>query len=63
MYSTIEKETLAIVFACSKFHEYIYGHQFVVESCHKSLKNIIWSPIHKTRRLKMFKEEKTLIFI
>ena len=45
-YSTIEKETLAIVFACSKFHEYIYGRQFVVESDHKSLKNIFW--IHKT---------------
>ena len=36
-YSTIEKETLAIMFACSNFHEYIYGQQFVVESDHKSL--------------------------
>ena len=36
------------MFTCSKFHEYIYGQQFVVESDHKSLKNVFWSPIHKT---------------
>ena len=36
------------MFACSKFHKYIYGQQFVVEGDYKSLKNIFWSPVHKT---------------
>ena len=31
-YSQIEKETLAIVFGCKMFHQYIYGLKVVVES-------------------------------
>ena len=27
-YCQLDKETLPIVFACSKFHEYVYGRKF-----------------------------------
>ena len=34
----IEKELLAFVFSCSKFHQYIYGFPTKVQSDHKSLR-------------------------
>ena len=37
----IEKELLAIVFAFSKFHQYVYGTSVLVESDHKPLECII----------------------
>ena len=46
-YCPLERETLAIVFGCSKFHDYLYGRQFTVESDHKPLKSIFNNPIHK----------------
>lgn len=36
-YAQIEKETLAIVFAMEKFHQYVYGQHFVMETDHKPL--------------------------
>ena len=33
----IEAEMLAVVLACRKFHQYIYGRSTVVETDHKSL--------------------------
>ena len=36
-YSQLEKEALAIVFAVKKFHNYIYGRQFLIESDHRPL--------------------------
>ena len=36
-YSQLEKEGLAIIFAVKKFHHYIYGHHFIIESDHKPL--------------------------
>ena len=39
-YAQIEKEALAIVFACNKFHQYIYGKKVLVESDHKPLETI-----------------------
>lgn len=45
-YAQIEKELLAIVFACEKFHEYIYGrNQITVESDHKPLESIFKKPL------------------
>ena len=46
-YAQIEKELLAIVFACQKFHQYIYGFQTKVQSDHKPLESIVNKPLHK----------------
>ena len=39
-YAQIEKECLAIVFACTRFHHYTYGQNFTCESDHKPLENL-----------------------
>ena len=39
-YAQIEKELLAVLFACKRFHQYIYGKKMVVESDHKPLEAI-----------------------
>ena len=39
-YAQIEKELLAIVFACLKFQQYIYGQDVIVQSDHKPLEAI-----------------------
>lgn len=33
----IEKEILPIVFACERFHNYIFGREFIVQSDHNPL--------------------------
>ena len=44
-YAPIEAEMLAVVFACRKFHQYIYGKRVVVETDHKSLQGISTKPL------------------
>ena len=39
-YANIERELLAAVYGCEKFHTYLYGRQFVVESDHRPLEQI-----------------------
>ena len=39
-YAQIEKKLLAVVFASTKFHQYVYGKDVVVESDHKPLEMI-----------------------
>ena len=39
-YAHIEKEMLAVVFACNKFHDYIYGRQVTIETDHKALETL-----------------------
>ena len=46
-YSQIEKEMLAICFACTKFHQYIYGKCTNVQTDHLSLESILRKPIAK----------------
>lgn len=47
-YAQIEKEMLAIVFGCERFHEYVYGQPcVVVESDHKPLEMIFRKPLHQ----------------
>ena len=47
-YAQIEKEMLAIVFGCTKFHDYIYGLPDVdVETDHKPLESILKKPLHQ----------------
>ena len=46
-YAQIEKELLAIVFACERFYVYIYGRNMVtVESDHQPLETIVRKPLN-----------------
>ena len=46
-YAQIEKEMLAVVFGCLKFHKLIYGKSNVtIESDHKPLESLVKKPIH-----------------
>ena len=46
-YAQIEKELLAIVFACDRFHTYIFGRDMVkVESDHQPLEAIVKKPLN-----------------
>ena len=40
-YSAIDKEALAIIFGVTKFHQYIFGLQFILCSDHKPLERIL----------------------
>ena len=46
-YSQIEKDTLSIVFACEKFHEYFHVIRFVVKNNHKTLISIFQKTLNK----------------
>ena len=47
-YAQIEKELLAIVFACEHFEYYIYGRETVtIETDHQPLVAIVLKPLHK----------------
>lgn len=47
-YCPIELETLSIVFACNKFHQFIYGRKFLIENDHKPLRQIFKKSITKS---------------
>lgn len=47
-YAQIEKELLAIVFACEKFHFYVYGRDVLVQSDHRPLEAIFRKSLHQT---------------
>jgi len=36
-YSQLEKEGLAVVFGVKRFHQYLYGREFIILSDHKPL--------------------------
>ena len=44
-YAPIETEMLAVVFACRKFHQYIYGRSVTIETDHKPLQSISTKPL------------------
>ena len=50
-YAQIEKELLAIVFACERFYAYIYGRDVVhVESDHQPLETIMQKLLHEASK-------------
>ena len=44
-YSQIDREVLSIVFACNKYHQYIYGQKFEVYNDHLPLRSIFTKDI------------------
>ena len=46
-YAPIENEISAIVFGCTRFHDYVYGQQLTVETDHKPLVGIFRKPLNK----------------
>ena len=40
-YAQLEKECVGIVFACERFHQYIYGQELECETDHKLLVSVI----------------------
>ena len=46
-YAQIEKELLAVVFACERFHQYIYRKTVEVHSDHKPLESILRNSLAK----------------
>lgn len=46
-YAQIEKELFAILFGCTRFHQYIYGLHIIVETDHKPLVTLFSKPLYK----------------
>ena len=46
-YAQVGKELLAIIVACERFDQYVYGKSIIIESDHKSLEQIWSKPFHK----------------
>ena len=46
-HAQIEKETLAVLFGCERFHQYLYGKEIEVESDHKPQEAIFAKSIAK----------------
>ena len=55
-YANIKRELLSIIYGCEKFHTYLYGRTFIMETDHKplkmiSLKKLTVAPAHLQRML------------
>ena len=47
-YCQLEEGTLSILFACDRFHEYLYGRKFQVINDHQPLRSIFRKPLNKS---------------
>ena len=39
-YSNLDREALAVIFGAKKFHQYLYGREFILETDHKPLESL-----------------------
>ena len=46
-YAPIESEMSAVLYGCTRFHNYIYAQKVTVETDHKPLVGIMAKPLHK----------------
>lgn len=44
-YAQIEKELLAVLFGCNRFHQYLYGQTVLVETDHQPLVSLFKKPL------------------
>lgn len=51
-YSTVERECLAVVWAIKKFHVFLYGRHFILETDHQPLQYINSNKVFNTRILR-----------
>ncbi|KAL7825671.1 hypothetical protein SRHO_G00334090 [Serrasalmus rhombeus] len=40
-YAQVEKEALAVIYAVKKFHQFVYGHKFTIQTDHKPLLGLL----------------------
>lgn len=52
-YAQIEKEFLAVIFACQKFHHFIYGRHVTIHTDHKPLVSIMKKDITKVGSVRL----------
>lgn len=50
-YANIERELLAVVYACERFHIYVYGWAFQIESDQKQLENVQSKTLQKHSKM------------
>lgn len=69
-YGQIEKEFLAILSACHRFHHYIYGREVIIQTDHKPLVSIIDKNLHDINsvrlqriRIKLLKYRLRLVYV
>ncbi|KAJ8886646.1 hypothetical protein PR048_012858 [Dryococelus australis] len=68
-YTQIEKELLAFVYGCERFHQYIYGRKVFVESDHNPLEAILSKPLDRCplrlqrMRIKLQNYDSTLRYV
>ncbi len=48
-FAQIEKELFAVVFACKRFHQFVYGRHIIVQSDHKPLASIMKKSLQTAR--------------
>ena len=62
-YANIERELLAIIYGCEKFHTYLYGRTFIMETDHKPLKMISTAAPARLQRMLLHLQQYDLVIM